>query len=464
MTEEQDAAVEAFAEGGPLRVVAYAGAGKTTTLAAMADRAGFRRGLYLAFNKAIADDAGAKFARTRTVARTAHSLAFRAVAGWGYSDAKMRGRLGARDLQSVDLGRVAGVSPVALRQLVAGTLRRFCHSADPVPAHYHIPRLAAPVPAEIEQAIAEAVPQVAFDLWRRQVDRSDALPLGHDGYLKLFALSSPALDCDFLLLDEAQDLNPVLVGIVREQRCQVVAVGDPWQQIYAWRGAVDALKRLPGRELRLSQSFRFGSRIAALATRVISIMGETVPVRGNGRPDAVSEPDFAADATVCRTNSGVVEVAARLLRCGHDVHVPGGVAELRALVQDAQRLQRGVAAQSGELLGFTAWREVEEYAESEDGRDLRVLVGLVGEYGAEELLRVLDLVSERAVPGAAHVSTGHRAKGLEWSSVELHTDFSAHGRPGRDERRLFYVAATRAKFEVGVPAGTVDAYTRAEDD
>lgn len=54
LTSEQRTAVEAVADGNDLKVVAYAGAGKTHTLKAMTNQAlREKNGLYLAFNKSI---------------------------------------------------------------------------------------------------------------------------------------------------------------------------------------------------------------------------------------------------------------------------------------------------------------------------------------------------------------------------------------------------------------------------
>jgi len=71
-TEEQRAAVEAFTRGDHLVIQAGAGTGKTTTLRMLAE-ATSERGLYIAFNRAIADEAKRKFPRN-IECRTAHSM------------------------------------------------------------------------------------------------------------------------------------------------------------------------------------------------------------------------------------------------------------------------------------------------------------------------------------------------------------------------------------------------------
>ena len=64
-------------------------------------------------------------------------------------------------------------------------------------------------------------------------------------------------------------------------------------------------------------------------------------------------------------------------------------------------------------------------------------------------------------PGTPVISTAHKAKGLEWDSVQISQDFEgsveyAMQRGGTkataDERRLAYVAVTRAQSSLGAGA------------
>ena len=76
-TDEQTAAADAFHAGQHLALQAGAGTGKTTTLTLLA-RITKRRGRYLAYNRAIAQDARARFPDT-VQCKTAHALAYAAV-------------------------------------------------------------------------------------------------------------------------------------------------------------------------------------------------------------------------------------------------------------------------------------------------------------------------------------------------------------------------------------------------
>lgn len=85
---------------------------------------------------------------------------------------------------------------------------------------------------------------------------------------------------DEILVDEFQDVNEAqmrLILYLAGTRARVIAVGDDDQCIYSWRGAKPEyiLRRFeelfPGtKRLPLSRTFRFGSKIAAAANRVIA--------------------------------------------------------------------------------------------------------------------------------------------------------------------------------------------------
>ena len=58
----------------------------------------------------------------------------------------------------------------------------------------------------------------ALKVWAQMRDPETQLRMSHDGYLKLWALQSPRLAYDIILLDEAQDTNPVTLGVVLAQK------------------------------------------------------------------------------------------------------------------------------------------------------------------------------------------------------------------------------------------------------
>jgi superfamily I DNA/RNA helicase len=150
------------------------------------------------------------------------------------------------------------------------------------------------------------------------------------------------------------------------------------------------------------------------------------------------------------------------------VFIPGGVNDLLRLVEDAERLKEHQPALGLELAGFASWREVEDYVNTDEGKSLVSFVRLVGKYGIRTLKSVLGGVLASPEPGCVTISTAHKGKGLEWSSVMLNEDFAisdgeAEGGIVTAERRLFYVAMTRAKHRLFVDGHTLEGYSRAND-
>src|SRR5215216_5677207 len=115
-----------------------------------------------------------------------------------------------------------------------------------------------------------------------QSDPAGRLRFTHDCYLKLWQLSDPHLPADYVLLDEAQDANPVVAAIVdRQAHAQRILVGDRCQAIYGWRGAIDAMSRFHAdHRLCLSQSFRFGPAIASEANKWLQLLDAPLHLRG----------------------------------------------------------------------------------------------------------------------------------------------------------------------------------------
>lgn len=461
LTSEQKKAVLTYKRGKNVRIIAYAGAGKTSTLTAMA-KADNRRGLYIAFNKRIAEEAQSKFPYA-VKCSTAHSLAFRHMRDhYPIESMTTSPRLSTCPIDEVRHSRPEH------KELVAQTLRRFLHSANDAPAAHHVPDLER-MGFENAVSLEGHVLDLTDSVWRSMQD--GGMTLGHDGYLKLWAMKKPQLRTDVLMIDEAQDLNPVLIGVARSQSCQVISVGDSHQQIYEWRGARDALNILTGVKRRLTQSFRFGEEIAAAANTILERLGEDHPLIGAGPVGTVEhfekdEPQLHTDAILCRSNGGVIRNLIDALDGGRSVYVPGGVQELIRLVTDAESLHCDRKPTSGELMAFDNWPEVREFSDSTEGSHLKVFVNLVEKYGTGSLLNVLRRVQREPYEGSLTISTTHKGKGLEWSSVKVDEDFFLPGdkAPTPAALRLLYVAMTRAKRDLWIPSGLIARYMVEDED
>jgi superfamily I DNA/RNA helicase len=258
-------------------------------------------------------------------------------------------------------------------------------------------------------------------------DRNDDLPMGHDGYLKLWALNGPRLNAEYVLLDEAQDTNQVVLGVLQRQNSQIVYVGDRHQQIYEWRGAVNAMEQVAGcDETSLTQSFRFGEPIAEAASRVLGTLGETQRLRGNPKvQSSIVDALTPTRAVLARTNANVIVEVLDAVRAGRKPCIVGGTGELTRLLSDVYELKDEKPASSPEFFGFASWREVVAFADSEEGESIRSFVQLVEQHGENKLWPAVKGAHDDENSADVVLSTAHKAKGREWDSVRLAADFAS---------------------------------------
>jgi hypothetical protein len=418
-------------------------------------------------------DARAKFPNSVNCS-TIHGLAFKAMhRKYRSNGEKMTGRINAIQLAELlkikktwRIDKNHALPPRSQGYLILDTLRRFTQSADAEPKAEHVPRhgslLAAP--ESTIAAVNDFTLRGAKHVWGWMQNADDPVPLGHDGYLKLWALSEPAIGAGFILLDEAHDTNPALLGVLRKQSAQIICVGDRYQQLYEWRGAVNAMERFPADNTTyLTLSFRFGETIAEAATRILSLLDEKTPLRGNPNVNSRIGP-VEPQTILARTNASTITAIIQALELDQRPHLVGGTGELMEILRGVQSLRDGEPSPVPEFFGFENWEQVVEFARSDEGEHLLMFVNLVESRGERQLMWALNrTVDEQRCD--ITMSTVHKAKGREWSTVRLLDDFvKSHSKRGRAcaedeeangydpaELRLLYVAMTRAKEAIEIP-------------
>lgn len=473
-TEEQKTALDLFAAEVGVAIEAGAGTGKTTTMR-MLGASTKRRGQYVAFNRAIVEDAKGSMP-SNVDASTMHSLAYKA------KGARYRGRLNSGRMSSSKLAQLLDVDPIAVRYnnapkilqpatLASNVMRAigiFCQSDDPEPSAKHVPYIKGiddPDPDaegrrcyENNNIVAEELERYLTTAWADLQRLDGRLSFTHDHYLKMWQLGQPRIAADFILFDEAQDAAPVMESIVFQQKhAQLIVVGDSQQAIYGWRGAVDSLARFKQQGeayATLTQSFRFGPEIAHVANLLLGkCQAELRLVGAAAHSSTVGSLDDAdTDAVLCRSNARAVMVLLDMQRQGRKAHLLGGGGEVLSFAKAAKTLMSGGYAAHPDLICFSSWAEVQAYVEYDpQGDELRLLVKLIDDFGVDTIVTALSNMPPEA--GAVTISTAHKAKGREWNRVRLESDFIDPGeRDGdmREEWRLLYVAATRARQQLDV--------------
>ena len=462
-----DAVQRAATDGRHLRVVAYAGAGKTSTLRFASQY--LSRPVYLAFNKAVAEDAKKSFPRHVTT-KTVHALAFKAM---NLSRSVTRQNLNSTFIKELIENHWQGKAPDhGERRLLANVIASYCQSAEDAIDESHVAQATGTPLDRVNPDAAKPVIQQAASIYDTILKNVEGWP--HPVYLKQFERSPEQIRAAFqsftvLLLDEAQDLNPVQRHIATQAGLPTVAIGDPRQQIYSWRGAEDALEYFGGDTLYLSQSFRFDPAIAGRAHAVLAAHPDgPPPVPLAGTPDLPRRGD--GHAILCRSNVGVILSASDAYKAGRRVRIAASFEDIRERIHSAVALYEGNLGNvtHSAVRAFGTWDEL-KHASSVDP-ELRWLSREV-EKGTllKDLERAEKALAARAADADLTIATVHQAKGQEWPHVALRDDFptladlsvkwkeavrlgnEAMKREIREEYHVLYVALTRTQDRLLLP-------------
>ena len=177
-TLEQKQALELFLTQESLKINAYAGTGKTSTLV-MLSEADNRKGLYLAFNRAIVNDAKEKF-NSSTSCMTISKLALKSLSkelrkkAFGSTNAKAL----VKHLKLKDqiFGKKLKLPAKTFAFLIIQTIKQFCQGADETIQSidlYNYGKLSG-LNAEDKMAVSLQLEIYAEMVWNRMIAPDDA--------------------------------------------------------------------------------------------------------------------------------------------------------------------------------------------------------------------------------------------------------------------------------------------------
>jgi F-box protein, helicase, 18 len=482
LTPEQLAIIHS---DGNIKVNAVAGSGKTTTIIEYAkSRPPGSRMLYLAFNKSVKSEAVERFAAaglTHVDVHTAHSLAYK------HTVRSLKSKLsqGYKPHELAEALKISGGSSHIDAYIIADHVLKFvsyfCNSdVQKVLDLNYIdtiddPKIAGFVSHHYEQIVAYTRAFLA------KMDKGEMEVL-HDFYLKKFQLSKPRLSYDYILFDEAHDASGAMLDVFLNQQSTLVMVGDTHQQIYGWRYAVNSLEKVDFPVYQLTQSFRFGKRIAQLAMEVLTMKNSLAPcvvprIQGMGG-EVVAKPT----AMLARTNLGLLINAIDYVagsKSSYKIHFEGDInsytyASEGASLYDVLNLYNDKHDKIRDKLirSMPDFDDLKDYIEKTGDKELSMMVDLVEEYEND----IFDIIKELKERHVGHgekskakmiFSTIHRCKGMEYDSVQLANDFLDETTLEREllepeitplrkaklaeEINLLYVAITRTKGALYIP-------------
>lgn len=466
-TTEQSTILTAAVETNTnLMLNALAGCGKSTTLRLIERAVRTKPVLYLAFNKKVVSEIehkakakpeeAAKRMQSTTTVRTLNSLGHRIWAGTtrenlvlnskktndifkGVVD-EVKGKEARDAMWEVYWSVVQGVATAKSIGYVPDgkfpNARRLASSSD----------LAAALDEAPDDLTADLIDLVLFRsiqaAYKGSIDFNDQvyMPALFGGIFPQFPL---------VAVDEYQDLNPVNHAMLDKLvRHRIIGVGDPWQNIYGFRGAKQggmaaAVERFGMQELDLSVSFRCPRAIVENARwRVPHFKW----MKEGGHVEALENIDFtdiSDNATIiARNNAPLFRTAFKLLAGGRSVSVAGSdigpklVGIMRRLgSEDTNRDQvKGLIAE---------WLAQKTDRGSTTAADLAACMMVFADHGSDlgQAIRYAEHLF--AQTGSIRLMTGHKAKGLEFPVV-YHLD-SFLCRDNEQDMNLRYVIDTRAQ-------------------
>ncbi|MPC21283.1 F-box DNA helicase 1 [Portunus trituberculatus] len=178
-----------------VKIVAFAGTGKTTTLLELCKKRPDLNFLLVVFNKSVQEYCSLSFPKNTTV-KTAHSMAY------GFVGRKLR--------------RVA---------LVKKALQRFFNSSDERLTLQHTPTVDKHGEQIEDDFRLQVILADAEAVWAEMTkcSRHQQISMTQDGQLKVWQLSRPRLlQYDVVMIDEGQDMSPSMLDIFLCQACAKV--------------------------------------------------------------------------------------------------------------------------------------------------------------------------------------------------------------------------------------------------
>ncbi|KAM5285994.1 F-box DNA helicase 1 isoform 3-T3 [Hipposideros larvatus] len=468
-----------------VKIMAFAGTGKTSTLVKYAEKWSGSRFLYVTFNKSIAKQAELVFP-SNVICKTFHSMAYGHV-GRKYQSKK---KLNLFKLTPFMVNSVLaeGKGGFIRAKLVCKTLENFFASADEELTIDHVPIWCKDNQGQrvmVEQSEKLNSVLEASRLWdnmrKLRECKEEAYQMTHDGYLKLWQLSKPLLaSFDAIFVDEAQDCTPAIMNIVLSQPCGKIFVGDPHQQIYTFRGAVNALFTVPHTHVfYLTQSFRFGVEIAYVGATILDVCKRVrkKTLVGGNHQSGIRGDTKGQVALLSRTNANVFDEAVRVTdgEVPARIHLIGGIKsfgldriiDIWILLQpEEERRKRNLIVKDSFIRrwvhkeGFSGFKR---YVTAAEDKELEAKIAVVEKYNIRipELVERIERCHIEDWDFAEYIlGTVHKAKGLEFDTVHVLDDFVKvpcarhnlaqlpHFRVesfSEDEWNLLYVAVTRAK-------------------
>ncbi|MBP7769991.1 MAG: ATP-dependent helicase [Aliarcobacter sp.] len=466
------------------KINAVAGSGKTTTLLEYAKKNSHLRILYLAYNKSLQISLQEKLKDYNLPSMhisTIHSLAYNKIGAYNYSLC--------HDLKNQILEKALYTYEQTINQkayfpipeyiaLIKDLVNFYCNSSlialdsKLMESYKKQSELGAKILELINKNENRVLAHLKYILSSM---KNKVIEATHDFYLKMFYLNkkiSTNLPYDLILVDEAQDISDVMIGIVENQTCRRIYVGDSFQQIYTFRFASNALNKIDLPTYALTKSFRFGDNYAKILQNNLNSLYEInsskpLEITGLEKTTEIGKNNLDFNKPFCviaRSTFGLVQQLVYFIHDKKKIYFEGGYNSYSFMNQTVYSIfylkqKKNDKISIDEIKDFDTIGELEQFAKDTKNQDYLNIIKFINTYG-DNIFEINKKIKEHLVSDKTQAdiifTTTHKSKGLEYNQVLMADDFISKKEITNtknklsyqrinEELNIYYVAATRAK-------------------
>ena len=486
LTKEQDNIINAKEES--FKINAVAGSGKTTTLLEYAKKNSHLKILYLAYNKSLQVSLQKKLKEynlNHMNVSTIHSLAYQKISAYQYNlahDLKIQVIEKLLNGYEQTFNKRTNYYPVAeYVALIKDLVNFYCNSSlialdlkllESYKKHGDLSAKVLELLNKDEKKALNHLKHILSAMKNKLIDAT------HDFYLKMFYLNkkvSTNLGYDLILVDEAQDISDVMIGIVEAQECRRIYVGDSFQQIYSFRYAINALNKIELPAYELTKSFRFSDTYAKYLEQNLNSLyennnGKLLKISGLDTITNIGEKAIDHKKPICviaRSTFGLIQQIVHFIQDDKKIYFEGGYGSYSFMNQTVYSIfhlkeKKNDKITVDEIKDFETIQELEQFAKDTKNQDYLNIIKFINTYGDnifEINKKIKSQITTKKDEADLIFTTTHKSKGLEYDQVIMADDFITKKELSNpknkvsflklnEELNIYYVAATRVKSAI----------------
>ncbi len=361
-------------------------------------------------------------------------------------------------------------------------IREYCYQPGDEPWRPWAQRRAQELDAAPVHDRLEALVEDGCTIWAACEARPQTLPYLPEMILKRFVQSHLPHPYQLIIVDEAENANPIMQQWLALQEVPQIMATDPAGAIEDYGDAPDILQALsPDQVFALSASFRLAEGASERATRIMNWRASRPALVGLGSCEVKVQDSIVGRrplTLIARYNMSLLEKMIDISMAYHStfLYFYWDASGLWQDVNSAYRLwarERGFSWtwQGERWTNYHEWLQKMTAAKNREALTLATLIKKHGRRLPVIMQQVQNQIVDTIEPTTVILSTAENARGREWDMVQILDDFTplpqlswSYGtrRQTRQhaltpqqaayEVHLLYLAMTRARRTLWIPS------------